>query len=401
VTKTRSLAIPGLVLAVVLAAAGCGGQPFPQASSPSRPSGPTPATAQARLLAAVQTTNAAKTARFSLDMSMTGFGTQLGMQGGALAVTGSGVMDLTRRRFSMKVASNDPAQKSMEVRVVGNTVYLQSGAGWTTQAVGAASAFTPVPTSYLDYLKGLGGTVHVVGREKVRGADTTRYVATLDFSRTAAGLRSPSKGAVVKGLLDLIGLTKIPVTVWLDDLGRMRKMTMTMDFSSLGKGMNAPADFAPKMAITLEMYDFGAPVSVEIPAGAVPGKPGSSGSTLCLSGVCGNSASSTTAHDIQSDLRNALTAEKVIYTDASAYSDDIVAMKQIEPSLDWGGRLKVVAGSSSVANHGLVCLSEASNGLVYSIGDIASGPRAGTYYGTTACGAGVSEGSFDAYKSRW
>ena len=296
----------------------------------------------------MQTTNAAKTARFSLDMSMTGFGTQLGVQGGAMAVTGSGVMDLTRHRFSMKVASNDPAQKSMEMRVVGNTVYLESGAGWTSQPVGAASAFTPVPTSYLEYLKGLGGAVRVAGREKVRGADTTRYVATLDFSRTAAGLRSPTKGAVVKGLLDLIGLTKIPVTVWLDDLGRMRKMTMTMDLSSLGKGMNAPADFAPKMAITLEMYDFGAPVSVDVPSGVVTPKPGSSGSTFCVSGTC-SGADATTAHNIQSDLRNALTAEKVIYTDTSAYSDDIAAMKQIEPSLDWGGRLKVFAGNSSVA----------------------------------------------------
>ncbi len=398
-TKTRSLAIPGLVLALSLAAAGCGGQPFP--TTAPRPSVSPPATAQARLLAAVRNTNAAKTARFAVDMSMTGLGRAAGAPTGSIAVTGSGVMDLTQRRFSMQVASNDPSQKSMEIRVVGNTVYLKSDAGWTSQPVGAASAFTPVPTSYLDYLKGLGGTIRVEGRETVRGAATTRYRATIDFSRTAASLRSPTKGAVVKGLLDLIGLTKIPVTVWLDDLGRMRKMTMTMDLSSLGKGMNAPADFAPKMVLTLEMYDFGAPVSVEVPSGAVKAKANSSSSTVCLSGTCPGADTGPTAHDIQSDLRNALTAEKVIYTDSSAYSDDIAAMKQIEPSLDWGGRLKVVAGNSSVASHGLVCLSEASNGLVYSIGDVASGPRAGTYFGTTPCGSPVSEGSFDRYKSSW
>jgi hypothetical protein len=288
----------------------------------------------------------------------------------------------------------------MEMRVVGNTVYLDSGAGWTSQAVGAASAFTPVPTSYLDYLKGLGGAVRVVGREKVRGADTTRYVATLDLARTAASLRSPTKGAAVKGLLDLLGLTKIPVTVWLDDLGRMRKMTMTMDLSSLGKGMNAPANFAPKMAITLEMYDFGAPVSVDVPTGAVP-KAGSSGTTFCISDTCSGSDAAATGHDVQVDLRNALTAEKVAYTDAMSYTDDLATLKKIEPALDWGRRLTVVVGDSSVVSHGVVCLSETSNGLTYTIGDVASGRGVGTYYGTTPCPKKLTAASFVSFDSSW
>jgi len=399
VTKTRSLAIPGLVLALSLAAAGCGGQPFP--TTAPRPSVAPPATAQARLLAAVRNTNAAKTARFAVDMSMTGLGRAAGAPTGAIAVTGSGVMDLTQRRFSMQVESNDPSQKSMEIRVVGNTAYLKSDAGWTSQPVGATSAFTPVPTSYLDYLKGLGGSIRVVGRETVRGAATTRYSATIDFSRTAGSLRSPTKGAVVKGLLDLIGLTKIPVTVWLDDLGRMRKMTMTMDLSSLGKGMNAPADFAPKMVLTLEMYDFGAPVSVEVPSGVVAPKQGPSGSTFCLSGTCSGTDAATTSHEIQADLRNALTAEKVAYTDSMAYTGDLATLKKIEPSLDWGKRLTVVVGASSVANNGVVCLSETSNGLTYTIGDVASGRGVGTYYGTTPCPKTLTATAFTTFDSSW
>ena len=62
-------------------------------------------------------------------------------------------------------------------------------------------------------------------------------------------------------MLDQLGLTKIPVTVWVDDLGRMRKMTMTMDLSALGDQLGAPAGIEPKLEITLEMYDFGVPVS--------------------------------------------------------------------------------------------------------------------------------------------
>ena len=195
----------------------------------------------------------------------------------------------------------------------------------------------------------------------------------------------------MKGLLDLLGLTKIPVTVWVDDLGRMRKMTMTMDLSSLGKDGRArrfraqDGDHAGDVRLRCSGVGRGAERRGEVEAG-------SSGTSFCLSGTCSGSGCRTTATtDIQSDLRNALTAEKVTYTDNMAYSDDLAALKQIEPSLDWGGRLKVVVGDSSVANHGVVCLSETSNGSTYSIADVASGPRAGTYYGTTPCRAKVSE----------
>ena len=39
----------------------------------------------------------------------------------------------------------------------------------------------------------------------------------------------------------------------------------------------------------------------------------------------------------QSDLRNALTAEKTVYTDSQAYSDVAADMLEVESSLDWGG----------------------------------------------------------------
>ena len=49
---------------------------------------------------------------------------------------------------------------------------------------------------------------------------------------------------------------------------------------------------------------------------------------------------------VQADLRNALTAEKTIYTDNQAYSAKIAEMRSIESSLDWGGRLDVVVDKS-------------------------------------------------------
>ena len=84
-----------------------------------------------------------------------------------------------------------------------------------------------------------------------------------------------------------------------------------------------------------------------------------------------------------------------------AYTDDLAALKQIEPSLDWGKRLTVVVGDASAAKAGVVCLSEASNGLTYTIGDIASGRRAGTYYGRTPCPRTLTESSFATFDSSW
>jgi hypothetical protein len=392
----RSHGIPALVIALGVVVAGCGGQPFPTTAPRTSTGGSTP---RAQLLAAVKRTNAAKTAHFSVDMSMSGLG-----GAGDVKVTGSGAMDLTRKRFSMKLSGTGPAAMSnmtMEMRLIGSTAYFNGGHGWTSQAVSTAGAFTPVPTSYLDFLKGLGSTVRVVGREKVRGDDTTRYRANIDFARAAARVGSASERAAVKPMLDLLGLTKIPVSVWVDDLGRLRKFSMTMDFSALGDQLGgATAGVKPKMTLAMEMYDFGVPVSVQVPSGAVPST-SKSGTSFCLEASCSGSGVAPTAHDIQSDLRNALTTEKVTYTDNMAYTSDVATLKQIEPSLDWGGRMKVTIGDSSVATDGVVCLSETANGLTYSLGDVSSGPGVGTYYGTAPCPKNLTPASFSTFDSSW
>jgi type IV pilus assembly protein PilA len=95
----------------------------------------------------------------------------------------------------------------------------------------------------------------------------------------------------------------------------------------------------------------------------------------------------------QSDLRNGLTAEKTSYTDAETYTDVVADLHTLEPSLDWGGKLKVSAATS------VVCLTRTSDsGTTYSIGDVATGATAGTYYGKVACpaSAALTPASFPA-----
>src|SRR3989442_614425 len=97
----------------------------------------------------------------------------------------------------------------------------------------------------------------------------------------------------------------------------------------------------------------------------------------------------------QSNLRNALTAEKTYYTDKQVYTNDVAAggqLKSIEPSLNYvagtattGSTANDVYVTANVSNgNAWVCLStkSASNAL-FMIKDVATGP-AGTYYAAAA-----------------
>ncbi|HEX9995396.1 MAG TPA: prepilin-type N-terminal cleavage/methylation domain-containing protein [Acidimicrobiales bacterium] len=83
----------------------------------------------------------------------------------------------------------------------------------------------------------------------------------------------------------------------------------------------------------------------------------------------------------QSNLRNALQAEKTFYVDNQAYTDTDADLEAIEPTLDWN-----VAGANQVtasieAGGNVVCLEATSaSGAVFTIADIATGADAGTYY---------------------
>jgi type IV pilus assembly protein PilA len=119
----------------------------------------------------------------------------------------------------------------------------------------------------------------------------------------------------------------------------------------------------------------------------------------------------------QSDLRNGLTAEKTYYTDAQAYVDNstaanVTTLKNIESALVWdrtSTSFRVMTVVTDVSSVGvatapdIVCLQEKSrSGTTFSIADIASGPKAGTYYGKAACPAsGAGEAGFSAIGVSW
>lgn len=90
----------------------------------------------------------------------------------------------------------------------------------------------------------------------------------------------------------------------------------------------------------------------------------------------------------QADLRNGLTAEKVVYAGDKAYSSDTstAGLKGTEASLNWGGAdssrpaLNVAVGDVVAGDNAVVCMTERSrSGATYNVADVAAGNQAGTY----------------------
>ena len=111
----------------------------------------------------------------------------------------------------------------------------------------------------------------------------------------------------------------------------------------------------------------------------------------------------------QSNLRNALTAEKTHYTDAQAYTGTTSDLTAIEPSLTYvanGSMTAAVAGQVYVhvpsGGNSVVLGSRSASGTCYYIRDVATtttSETAGTYYANdTTCAA---PGSTTVSGTRW
>jgi type IV pilus assembly protein PilA len=93
----------------------------------------------------------------------------------------------------------------------------------------------------------------------------------------------------------------------------------------------------------------------------------------------------------QSNLRNALTAEKSYYTDSQAYTEVAASLDDIEPSLTYNADAAPAAVNEIYvdASGGTVTLgTKSASDTCFYIKDVATGSGSGTFYArTTACAA--------------
>ena len=271
--RSRALTTVAVVVAAVSVVAGCGAsQPFPYGGA----SAPGVDVAAPAVLAAVNATNAEKSAKVAMRMEMDGLGDE------KFEMTADGVMSLDGKAIDItaKVHAADETFE-MKMRGIADAFYMKmSGVpgapdGWmklSAKELGASAGpgfgTAGNPTQLLDYLYGVADTVKEVGHEAVRGVATTRYFAVLDLNRVLDDKAvPPTVRDRLRGEFGGLGIVMpmIPADIWVDDEGRVRKMQMVVDFSEMFGGF--AGDDAPTVitTMTVELYDFGAAVHIELP----------------------------------------------------------------------------------------------------------------------------------------
>ena len=123
------------------------------------------------------------------------------------------------------------------------------------------------PTSGLQMLRGADSVV-TVGTEDIRGTQTTHYRLVIDIEKAIAAAPASTRDAMTK-LANLYTVKTFPMDVWLDSQGRVNRFQQTIDPSTIHLPAGVSAQNNPFAAgpitMTYDMYDFGAPVDVQVP----------------------------------------------------------------------------------------------------------------------------------------
>ena len=289
--RTRRSSFAGISVAAVMAVTlgACGGSSSPT-STPAVKAPPTALSGSKIVLASVQTTAAEKSARESLTVSTKGSGPL------AFSMTANGLVDFATgdSQFTADLGGATAAflPGGFEVRVVDKVVYTKlpdsigrffggaDGKQWLSvgapKGSGVSSPFSGLgqsdPTKILASLERVSDDVKEVGTETVRGVETKHYTATLDLGKAIDNSKVPqSLRDKADQLFGGASTPPMPVDVFLDSEGRLRRMTLEMDLSAFsGTGTGASGSTGalgslPTVSMTLDLYDFGTPVDVQAP----------------------------------------------------------------------------------------------------------------------------------------
>jgi hypothetical protein len=190
--------------------------------------------------------------------------------------TGSGVFDNDKRgtgKLSLAVRTRGQSV-AVDTIMQGTVLYMRSdvfrqaglpaGKEWVRldlaklarqQGVdlGSLMSSNPSPSGGLAYLRGSGGEVEKVGKEKVQGVETTHYKTTINLERAAERATGRARESI-RRVIQVSGVKRIPVEAWIDGDGYVRKMAYT---EHSGRRQSAK--------ITMELHDFGAHVAIASP----------------------------------------------------------------------------------------------------------------------------------------
>lgn len=284
------------VLAVALAAlaalvlVGCGQGTQPDIRVLSTTSTTTAGDTPAQVLAAVDRTASATSGRIALSAELHVQAPDGTVMDGTL--TGQGAFDMAADRSSMQfdmgsfVSSMAGAAGqqlppglgdlgTMKLVQDGTTTYL-SWPLFTTMGVPtpwvsvddrqAASGLGLGPVgsgagdltgrSFLEALRGVGGSVTESGTEQVDGVDTTVYSGTIDLQKALDAAPAADRDAL-RQALGTAGASTLPFKVWVDAEGHLRRFQMTLTMSVDGSSFQE--------TLTVSLTELGQPQTIDVP----------------------------------------------------------------------------------------------------------------------------------------
>lgn len=222
---------------------------------------------ESRLVSAAAATTRTGTARASIELVMS-FG------GNEVVAEGEGLVDFAAERASMTM-DMPAAGGTMRMIADGKLVYMQ---GATYQAIAQGKPWVAMDTARMgtsplsgmstsaggaDVLsslralqdKGVVRQVREVGTDEVRGVRTVKYEGEFDPEALVDSMSGATKE--VREALRQVRMDSASMAVWVGDDDLVRRMTSTFSLSMQGTEMN--------MSMTMDLFDFGIPVQIEVP----------------------------------------------------------------------------------------------------------------------------------------
>jgi hypothetical protein len=233
---------------------------------------------------AAEKTTAQETSRFELDMRMTVPGDSREVE-----LRADGVLDYRNQRGRMTVDVSSMADEpglplKMTMLFAYPAVYVQLPEELRNQArSGADKPWLKVdvtkaeeldleqlsqyqnPADQLEILRAVSDSFDETGTEDVRGVRTTRFRAVVDLNeaidedlaKVPAEDRETAKRELER-MADELGMEELPMDVWLDDAGVLRRMQLELE-------VPLPDGGPMHTKLTMDLFGFGTKVKVTPP----------------------------------------------------------------------------------------------------------------------------------------
>jgi hypothetical protein len=139
-------------------------------------------------------------------------------------------------------------------------IMMDASAAGGSGLPGVGSVGTGSPATMLESLRGVSDDIERVGKEEVQGETTTHFRGTLDMQKAIEDAPAEQRKEIEAALSQLGGAgDAIPYDVFVDEEGFVRRFAMDLS------GITGAAAEGATGAITIDFFDFGADVDIQVP----------------------------------------------------------------------------------------------------------------------------------------